>query len=321
VSRIFLTRLGEDYGPPIADGLRWLGDAARLTRGVRVAIKPNLTYPTFREGVMTSPAAVEAVVRVLKRLTDRITICESDSGGYNPFSMDEVFRVTGLTAMAAREGVAVVNMSKASSRRVHMRAGWRTIEVPLPTLLLDETDVFITMPVPKLHLNTAISFAIKNQWGVIQEPALRLKLHPWFTDVVRGVNRALPPTLVVADGRWGLDRTGPLRGDPVRLDWLMVSNSVWHADRCAAELIGLDWRRVPYLRRILPAEGATTLTDVTFNGPWEGFRARPFALRRAWTDWPGYACFHSRALAWIGYESPLARPLHRLLYRFREPFY
>ena len=321
MSRIFLTRLGEQYGAPIAEGLRWLGGATGLAPGVRVSIKPNLTYPRFREGVMTSPDAVEALVRELKRTTDRITICESDSGGYNRFSMDEVFRVTSLAAMAAREGVAVVNMSKAPSRPVRMRAGRRTIDVPLPTLLLDETDVFITMPVPKLHLNTAMSFAIKNQWGVIQEPALRLKLHPWFSDVIRGVNRALPRTLVVADGRWGLDRTGPLRGDPVRLDWIMVADGVWHADRCAAELIGLDWRRVAYLRRILPAEGAATLADVTFNAPWQQFRSRPFALRRAWTDLPGYACFHSRALAWIGYESPLAAPLHWLLYRFREPFY
>jgi hypothetical protein len=31
--------------------------------------------------------------------------------------------------------------------------------------------------------------------------------------------------------------------------------------------------------------------------------------------------FNSRFLAYVGYESPLAKPLHWLLYLFREPFY
>jgi uncharacterized protein (DUF362 family) len=321
VSKIFLNRLGEDYGSSIAQGFRWLGDRTGLSRGARVAIKPNLTYPTYREGVMTSPAAVEALILELTKVTDRITIVESDSGGYSPFSMDEVFQVTGLAAMAARLGVKIVNLSTARSRPIKMRAGWRTIEVPLPTLLLDETDVFITMPVPKLHLNTVMSFAVKNQWGVIQQPSLRLKLHPWFADVIWGVNQALPHTLVVADGRWGLNRSGPMRGDPVRLDWLMVSDDILRADMCAAELMGLNWNQIPYLRHIMNREGVSSLAGTEFSSPVEEFRAPPFRLQREWTDLPGLACFRSRGLAWVGYESPLARLLHWLLYRFREPFY
>lgn len=321
MSRIFLSALGEDYAPAIAGGFRWLGEAGTIRPGTRVAIKPNLTFPTYREGVMTSPAAVMALLEYLKQHTDRITLCEADSGGYNRFSMDEVFRATGLADFANRLGVRVVNLSGEPSRPIEVKAGRHILRIPLPSLLLHDTDLFITMPVPKVHLNTGVSFGIKNQWGVIQEPALRLKVHPWFNEVVYAVNKAMPRTLVVMDGRFGLDRSGPLLGDPVRLDWLMVSDSLFHADLAAAGLIGVDWRRIPHLAYAARREGIASLDGVEWSAPPEGFRRGPFHLRRKWTDYPGVVCFNSRIAAWVGYESPLARPLHWLLYRFREPFY
>jgi hypothetical protein len=57
------------------------------------------------------------------------------------------------------------------------------------------------------------------------------------------------------------------------------------------------------------------------NVPFSELPLERFCLHRSWTDYPGLLAFHSRALAYLGYESPLAKPLHRLLYRFREPFY
>ncbi len=321
MSRVFIHSLGRDYLPVIQEGFDWLQLGAILKRGDRVALKPNLTFPVFRRGVMTNPEALEAVILCLKEFTDRITICESDSGGYNRFSMDEVFARTGISDFAKRHGVRVVNMSFVSSRPIQFRRGYRKLSVPLPTLLLDETDLFITMPVPKVHSNTIVSLALKNQWGVIQEPALRLKLHPYFQDVIYHVNKALPRMLVVMDGKYGLNRSGPLRGDAVELNWLLISDNPFVSDAVASEIMGFDWRGIPHLRHALRKEGIHSLAGVEFNTDYRKFKKEKFHLERAWTDYPGVLTFHSRLLAYIGYESMLAKPLHWLLYRFREPFY
>jgi uncharacterized protein (DUF362 family) len=286
-----------------------------------VCIKPNLTFPHFREGVMTNPEALEALVVFLKSHTDHITICESDSGGYNRFSMDQVFQATGIADMARRYGVRVVNMSYQPSRVVPVRAGLRTLNVPLPTLLLDETDLFITIPVPKVHLNTVVSVAIKNQWGVIQDPTLRLKLHPYFKQVIYQVNKSMPRSYAFVDAKYALTRSGPLRGDAIEWNWAMITNSIFYADLIVTHLMGLDWRRIGYLRYIFRREGMHSLDEVVFNTDYTGFKKDPLYLRREWTDYPGLLTFNSRLLAYIGYESLLARPLHWLLYRFREPFF
>jgi uncharacterized protein (DUF362 family) len=154
---VFIESLWAGYGASIARGFDFLGPAGTIRTSDRIAIKPNLTFPTYRPGVMASLDALTALVTYLKNFTDKITICESDSGGYNPFSMDEVFRNTGITEFANRMGVRIVNMSHSPSRLIRFRRHLPTISVPLPTLLLDETDRFITMPVPKVHLNTNVS--------------------------------------------------------------------------------------------------------------------------------------------------------------------
>jgi len=319
--KIYIDCLNNGYASVIEKGFAFLGEAGRIPSGARVAIKPNLTFPVFRKGVMTNPEAVEALVVYLKNFTDNITICESDSGGYNAFSMTEVFTRTGIAHFAKQYGVKVANMSDMPSRDIRFRYRLRKLSVPLPELLLDETDLFITMPVPKVHANTLVSLALKNQWGVIQKPAMRLKLHPFFQEVIYQVNKALPRSMAVVDGRFGLTRNGPMRGDVVDLNWAMISDNLFMTDRVVSELMGQDFRRIPYLRYIMRKEGIDRIDSVQFNQSLEAFRSKEFYLHRDWTDIPGLCTFKSRTLAYVGYESMLAKPLHWLLYKFREPFY
>lgn len=320
-ARFFIDSLDDGYDALLARGFAHLGETARIRPGDRVAIKPNLTFPTFKPGVMTSPEAVEAVVRHLKNYTSHITVCEADSGGYNKFSMTEVFRATGLDEMAKRYGIKLVNLTHEPSRPLEVKAGWRNLQVPMPALLMEETDLFVTLPVPKVHLNTRNSIAIKNQWGTIQNPEDRLKLHPYFKEVIYAVNRIYPRSLAIVDGRFGLTRSGPLRGDAFPLNWLAMCDNLFVNDMIVTQLQGFAPGEVPYLRWILQQEKLTTATPFEANGEWQKFRSDEFYLKREWTDLPGVVTFHSRLMAWVGYESPLAKPLHWLLYKFREPFY
>lgn len=319
--KVFVEWLEGGYERALAAGVEFLGAAAGLKPGLCVALKPNLTFPHFRPGVMTTLEAIEAVVALLKQYTDQITICEADSGGYNRFCMDEVFRATGLEQLAQRYGIALCNLSRLPRRTLHVKAGWRRLEVPLPSWLLEEVELLVTLPVPKVHANTVLSGAMKNQWGVIPDPAVRLRLHPYFNPVIREIHRALPRTLVVMDGRWGLNRNGPMRGEAVELGWLLVSDSVLYADLAMAELLGFAPQQVPHLRYACRRQRVRSLAEAECNRSLEEFRRVPFTVERAWTDLPGWAAFHWRGLAWLAYESPFAATLHRLLYLVREPFY
>lgn len=319
--RVYLTSLGDDYLSPIEAGLKWVGIESRL-RGANVWIKPNLTYPMYRKGVMTNPSAVEALIQILRNYTTRITICEADSGGYNRFSMTEVFNTIGLTTIARKYEVKIVNMSLLEPRVINLKVGRNSLAIPLPAQLLDEMDMFVSIPVPKIHMNTGVSVSIKNQWGVIQQPSARLRLHPYFKHVIHAVNRELRNPVSIVDGKYGLTRSGPMEGDAVDLNWLMVSDNIYAGDLACCLLMKIDPSKVHYLRHILTEEGIARRGQITFNTDIDRFVVdQPFYLKRAWTDYPGLLAFKYRTLAYLGYESPLAGLLHWILYRFREPFY
>ncbi len=313
--------IGGGYTDALHSGLEYVGVLRNIRRGDRVAIKPNLTYPTFRKGVMTNPEAIEAAIALLTDFGAKVTVCEADSGGYNPFSMDEVFSVTGIAACAKRHGAEIVNLSKQECCDIAVKSGSRTLKVPLPRRLVKETDWLISMPVPKIHMNTVVSLSIKNLWGIIPDPTVRLRLHPYLADVVHAVARAMPKPIAVMDGLYGLTRSGPLNGDALELGWLLVADNLYTCDYVAGELMGVPWAQVPHLRRIFEAVGVDWVRKSGANIDIANFRVGEFYLERAWTDYPGLFTFNSRLLAYIGYESFLAHPLHWLLYRFRKPFY
>jgi uncharacterized protein (DUF362 family) len=319
---IFIERTIDDYSLLLARAFDWLGLSARLVPGTRVAIKPNLTFPSFRPGVMTNPAVLDALIRLLKDCSCQVTVVESDSGGYNRFSMDEVFTATGIRNLAQKFDVQLINLSSSVGRPMSITVRRRELSVPIPAFLLDSTDFLLTVPVPKVHLNTGVSLSVKNQWGIIQNPSDRLRLHPDFAEVIYAVNKAMPPIISIIDGKYGLTRSGPMEGDPVELNWVMVADDLFRADFLCCQLMGIDPFSVGYLRSAFRKEGIGDLSNVRLNrDPSEFVTSPPFFLRRKWTDYPGLWAFNSRFLAYVAYRSPLAGLLHRLLYLFRTPFY
>lgn len=319
--RIFVGSIKGNYLQQIQRGLSFIRIGSRVKLGDTVFIKPNLTFPHFREGVMTNPECIEQLVVALKDYTNNIIIGESDGGGYNRFCMDEVFDKTGIRAFSKKHGVTLVNLSKLPSRNIQFQYKGREFAVPLPRMLLDEVQLFITVPVPKVHSNTGVSMSIKNQWGCIQEPLLRLKLHPYFKKVILEINRSLKVAVSVIDGGYGLNRNGPMRGDPVKLDWLIVSNSSFAADVTCCSLMGIDPLSIDYLRFYKRNEAIAELEDIRFSQDIKNFTGPQFYLKRSVWDYPGYLAFRSSSLTWLAYHSPLSRVLHKGLYLFREKFY
>ncbi|KKL67333.1 hypothetical protein LCGC14_2136010, partial [marine sediment metagenome] len=217
--------------------------------------------------------------------------------------------------------VRLVNLSKMPSRNINFRYKRRGFSVPLPQLLLDEVQLFITIPVPKVHSNTGVSMSIKNQWGCIQEPSLRLKLHPYFKKVIFEINKALNVGVSVLDGRYGLNRNGPMRGDAVELGWLMVADNILAADMACCTLMGIDPLSIDYLRFYSDNEVLPSIENYQFNQNYSQFVGPRFYLKRELMDYPGYFAFRSPFLAYLAYNSRLSRILHKGLYLFRDKFY
>jgi uncharacterized protein (DUF362 family) len=317
----FITRIAGNYLKGIQEGFEHISLSALVSRSSMLFVKPNLTLPVYSPGVMTSMAALEAVLMALSDYTPNLIVGDSDSGGYNRFSMDDVYRRTGVLDVASRLGVRVVNLSRLERVPVPIPVGNREVEIGMPRLLTHEIDFLVTVPVPKVHMYTGLSLTFKNQWGCIPEPEDRLRLHPHFNEVVLRVNEMVKTRVAVVDGGYGLDESGPLRGRPVELGWTVVADTPGAAARVVCALLRVPLERVAHLRLAAERGLVPSLESIVLNQDTASFATGPFRRRLAITDYPGLLAFRSPAVAYLAYFSPLAALLHRLLYLFRKPFY
>jgi len=320
--RAFLSDIEPNgYLNEMQKGLEYIGFADMVSSTSKVFIKPNLTFPEYRRGVMTNPEAVEAAILAIREYTSNIVIGDADSGGYNRFSMDEVYKETGLWKFSKDYSVEVVNLSKIKRKTFRINLQDRYVDLDLPSLLTDKIDLLITMPVPKIHANTGVSLSFKNQWGCIPEPDDRLKLHPYFKYVIFEVNKLVKSKISIIDGKYGLNINGPMKGEPVDLGWMMISNDIGASALLACELMQIDFRKINHLRYAKERDGIPERSDIILNSDVNDFLKEKFVLHRNITDIPGYLAFHNRFLAYLAYFSPVSDLLHKLLYLFREPFY
>lgn len=238
-------------------------------------------------------------------------------GGYNSFSMTDAMRVMGFYDIAKRyPNVEIVNISKLPSRTIELKAKGKAYPIDLPTLLLDEVDFCITTPLPKVHCMTQLSLSYKNEWGCLPD-VMRLKNHYMFDYIISKVSETLKFKYAFLDGKYGLDKNGPMMGDPVEVNWFVASNSLGAFDRVVSGMMGFDWQKIGHLKMAAEYGLMPGREDVEVIGDIESLKWK-FVLKRSFWNYPALAASHSKKLSHLFYFSRLAKPLHDIMYKFRK---
>jgi uncharacterized protein (DUF362 family) len=315
--RVFVDVFDDQRQSSIESALAWLKWGACIAPDTRVFLKPNLTWKTPTPGVTTGPAVLEAVVAILRARTKRIIVGESD-GGYHAFKAEEAFETHGLYRLKKNYDIQLVNLSSDVAVKHSVEVGRRQVEIELPRTLLSDIDLFVTLPVPKVHVMTGVSLGFKNQWGC-QPSTMRLRNHPVFSSKVMALNKALRPSLALYDGTYFLDKSGPMAGDPIQMNLVIAATDVGAGDLVCCTIMGIDPQRIEHLL-YAQREGMMprSLDGVVLNQNLERFPSHRFSLRRTPLNYIALAAFHSRVLTRFFYDSSAAGPIHTALDRLRR---
>ena len=140
-------------------------------RGKKVLIKPNvLRASEAREGIVTHPAVLRAVVEKVESLDPASIVVGDNPGLFGYGANEEAFRKTGL--MEAAKGY-YQNIGN-DSRKVGFNPDF-TPELSVSRIVLD-ADIVISLPKFKTHGLTVITGAIKNSYGFLPG-AQKARLH------------------------------------------------------------------------------------------------------------------------------------------------
>jgi uncharacterized protein (DUF362 family) len=304
---------------------RQFGDAAKAIGMMQdahearvVFIKPNLTFPSYKKGVTTRVEFVEELVRLLLRINPRLKILIGEGeGGYNSFSMSEAMAVMGFDQLPQRyTNVQIINLSKMPTKSVVIDTLRGRYEIQLPEIFFSDVDFSISVPLPKVHCMTKVTLSLKNLWGCLPD-AMRLKNHYMFSHIISHIGSLLKFRYAFLDGKFGLDHNGPMEGDEVEVNWFVASNHLGAFDVIVSEIMGLDCGKVSYLNVAERYGHIPHRKQIEVIGNMDALK-RKFVLKRDFWNYPALAAFHSKNLTYLFYFSKLAKPLHDIMYTFRN---
>ncbi len=316
----FLAYVGSTSGglkKTIRDALDYVQWEKEVQPDSVIFLKPNFTYPYYKEGITTSPAVLEPLLAILKSRARRVIVGESN-GGNRSFSADIAFKNHGMHDMCQRLGVELVNLSSLPNSLIEETIAGKRVQVRLPDLLLkQEIDCFIDVPVLKVHVMTGVTIGIKNLWGCFPD-TMRGLYHENFDFKISMMAKLLNPKITLIDATYALDKHGPMWGEAVKLDLLLAANNVVVADALGASIMGFDPQKVGHIR--LAAQtilGTMDLAKVTLNQDWKPFR-RQFTVSKTINDRFAVPLFHSHFLSKIVFTSPLTGLVYKVGHLLRS---
>lgn len=307
----YITQVDNDLKDKLSEGLDFIDWKRQVRKDSIVFIKPNFTFPRYMEGITTTPELLRNLLEILKDRAGNVIVGESN-GGDHSFTADEAFEGHGMHEICRDMGVELVNLSNLPSTFVEDKIQGKKVKVPLPKLLLENIDCFISVPVLKVHAMTTVTLSMKNLWGChpdtmrcLQHQNLAYKL----TLIAKNVN----PRIVVIDGLFGLDGHGPMTGNPVKMDLIMASDNPVVADTLGSSIMEFSPNKIESIR-IAAKEGLGTanLEDVRINNDWRQYK-RQFHIKRTFVDRISVLPFKSDFIARAVFDSSLTPLIHKVV--------
>ncbi|HUU55052.1 MAG TPA: DUF362 domain-containing protein, partial [Armatimonadota bacterium] len=270
---------------PVAEAVCSVCDLRAMVAGKSVVLKPNVFAPRGAP-TTTDPRVVVAVGELcLEAGAGRVIVAEGRSISTAKYrkganSTRECFEAVGMSQAVEAAGFEVVYLEEDEFVEVEVPGAQILRKAHVPRTIL-EAEVFINLPVMKIHSLTLVTLAIKNLHGIIsdydklyrhcyRELALARKL----TDIlrIRRIDLNVMDALVAQEADHAAD------GRPVEMGLILASRDAVALDAVAGAVMGLGPEEVDTTRLAGEAGlGEADLAKIEVVGePIEAVR-RPFA--------------------------------------------
>ena len=237
----------EDLADIVSRGLRELRVSLQ---GRRVFLKPNMVEYERGTVINTNPLVVGAVAEAARRAGAAAVVVGEGPGHRR--DIEHLVTATGLYDHLRDLKVPFVDLNHDDVRRVPLRSRFMGLsELALPVSLL-ASDFVVSLPKLKTHHWAGMTCGMKNLFGVVPGA-----VYGWPKNVLhfKGIENAIvdltaavKPSLVVVDAIVAMEGDGPIMGKPRQTGFLAMGQDPVAVDATCARAMGLDARRLPYIR-------------------------------------------------------------------------
>ncbi len=213
-----------------------------VDRGDEVIVKPNAAFHNDPYGAInTDPRVLNAVLKILKEYTSKVTVVESDStSNHAEIRMEQ----SGLMEVVRKNDADFVNLSRDEVLRVPVMG--RVLRIPRTVL---EASYFVNVPKLKTHEITTITVALKNMFGILPEKNKAIFYHPILEEIIPLINVACRQDLIVVDGITAMEGRGPIVGTPVPMNLIICGYDPVTVDSVSAHIMGFNPKRIKIITK------------------------------------------------------------------------
>jgi len=306
----YIDEIRDNLKVTLQKGLEFINWDKYIDKKSRVFVKPNFTFPYYKEGVTTSPQLLKYLLEILKSKADTVILGESD-GGNHSFTAEQAFEGHNMYQICQETGVELVNLSKLPSKFVEDEIQGKRVKVQLPKLLLEEVDCLISVPVLKVHAQTTVSLSLKNLWGCVPD-AMRCLGHQNLAYKLALIAKLIKPRMVIIDGIYALNKHGPMYGEQVKTNLVLVADNPVASDSLGARIMGFAPERVKHIAIAGNSGlGSAGVEDLETNQDWQRFQRR-FHVEKTVIDRLSILLFYNDAFARLVMNSPLTSVIYQV---------
>ncbi len=219
------------------------GIGSIISKGMKVALKPNLLLPQSPDNcATTNPAVVGAVGRLVKEAGGEPIVVESPGGIYNKAILKALYKSCGISAVCDKYGIELNFDTSVEKTTADCLGRRRSFNIIKPLI---EADFIINISKLKTHGMMVFTGAVKNMFGAIAgiEKAthhMNMPDYDAFADNIIDICETTKPGLSIIDGVLAMEGNGPSAGTPRKLGVLIGSYSPYLADKAAHDIIKID---------------------------------------------------------------------------------
>lgn len=211
----------------------------------KILLKPNFnSNMNALTGNTTDLRIITCLIQLLQRRGYKnIVIAEGTNSGFYRNKIDVASRLK-VRMLAERFGVRFLDLNYCQGSEIRF-VNNKKAEVAKDCL---EADLFINLPKLKMHHEVGISVCLKNMMGCLVGQESKKKTHYSLARNIVYLNKYLKPHLHIVDGLIAMEGNGPSDGIPVKMDTIIAGTDPYLIDMVCAELVGMNYREVTYLK-------------------------------------------------------------------------
>ncbi|SET32405.1 Uncharacterized conserved protein, DUF362 family [Natronincola peptidivorans] len=234
-------------------GIQHLGGLEKyIEKGQTVLLKLNLLMKKRpEEAVTTHPIFVKALGDILMEYGCKVIIGDSPGGPFTTRALKGIYKACGIEKIAEESGF-ILNYNTDEYEDNHPEG--MLLKRINAIKVLQEVDAVISVSKLKTHGMALFTGAVKNLFGIIPG-MLKVEYHFKMPDIKDFSNMLVDvclyakPVLSIMDGIVGMEGEGPSAGEPRNVGVVIASNSPYHLDVVAAQLIGINPSDIPTVKR------------------------------------------------------------------------